>query len=240
MATLRARGGRSVTTVPLMTMSPIVGRSRPAISRISVVLPQPDGPSRTRNSPSFAMRSIPSTARTSSKSFVRRRASTVAMNSVPWQANSACSMKRRRRKPPTPRARLGHDRTKGRSDHLPRFPLRPDRLQLVVGARESVLGWLGARRRLGEHRVEHPGLPAFGDRWSRVAGIADIGRPVEHVGKNGVFVRRLGLRILGNELLQIRNRAGEAREVVELAGQESLLEVVDIVDQEFLGASNIL
>ena len=34
MAMLRARGGRSVTTLPSITMSPEVGRSSPAIMRI--------------------------------------------------------------------------------------------------------------------------------------------------------------------------------------------------------------
>ena len=36
--------------------------SRPAIMRSSVDLPQPDGPTRTRNSPSAISRSIPATA----------------------------------------------------------------------------------------------------------------------------------------------------------------------------------
>src|SRR5437868_6294884 len=45
-----------------MRMSPWLGCSRPAISRSKVVLPHPDGPSRTRYSPSPVSRSIPSTA----------------------------------------------------------------------------------------------------------------------------------------------------------------------------------
>src|SRR5262249_45273324 len=44
-------------------------------------LPQPEGPNRTRNSPSWASKLIPSTACTWSKSLVRFLASTVAMRS---------------------------------------------------------------------------------------------------------------------------------------------------------------
>src|SRR6266849_1677317 len=82
MAMLRARGGSSLTTAPSSRISPDGDCSRPALRRIKVVLPQPEGPSRTRNSPSLAMRSIPSTAHTSSKCLEIRRASTVAMKGL--------------------------------------------------------------------------------------------------------------------------------------------------------------
>src|SRR5881409_825193 len=49
MATLRRRGGRSVTSSPPISTRPPLGGSRPARIRSVVVLPQPDGPSRTRN-----------------------------------------------------------------------------------------------------------------------------------------------------------------------------------------------
>ena len=44
MAMPRLTGGRSLTRLPSMTMSPRVRLSRPAIIRRSVDLPQPDGP----------------------------------------------------------------------------------------------------------------------------------------------------------------------------------------------------
>ena len=47
----RARGGRSVTSRSPIEIVPPVTSSRPAIIRSSVDLPQPDGPTRTRNSP---------------------------------------------------------------------------------------------------------------------------------------------------------------------------------------------
>src|SRR5918998_5125002 len=62
MAILRARGGRSLTTCPPIRTSPSVGRSSPAMVRSRVVLPHPEGPRRTRYSPSSVARSTPSTA----------------------------------------------------------------------------------------------------------------------------------------------------------------------------------
>src|SRR3989442_8516270 len=61
-----------------MYISPDVGRSSPAIIRSSVVLPEPEEPSRTRNSPSRIERSTPSTAWSSAKCFLRFRISTPA------------------------------------------------------------------------------------------------------------------------------------------------------------------
>src|SRR2546421_5824812 len=83
MAIFRARGGRSLTTWPPMRIFPAVGASSPAIIRSSVVLPQPDGPRRTRNSPSWVARSTPSTARTSPKCLLTARVSTVARSNQP-------------------------------------------------------------------------------------------------------------------------------------------------------------
>src|SRR6185312_4492214 len=46
-------------------MRPESGRSKPAISRSVVVLPEPDGPSSVKNSPASISRSTPATATTS-------------------------------------------------------------------------------------------------------------------------------------------------------------------------------
>src|SRR5215471_19735413 len=62
MAMRRSRGVMSLTTRPPIKISPDVGSSRPAIIRKSVVLPDPDGPRRTRNSPSRLCRFTPTTA----------------------------------------------------------------------------------------------------------------------------------------------------------------------------------
>src|SRR6266513_6107256 len=60
----RSLGETSVTSLSPMKTAPSVTSSRPPMQRRSVVLPQPDGPTRTTNSPSSIVRSTPSTART--------------------------------------------------------------------------------------------------------------------------------------------------------------------------------
>src|SRR2546422_10564010 len=76
MAIPRARGGTSPSTRwSPMWISPEVARSSPAIMRSRVVFPEPEEPSRTRNSPSRIDRSTPSTAWRSPKCFLRLRIS---------------------------------------------------------------------------------------------------------------------------------------------------------------------
>ena len=70
MATPRPRGGTSLTVRPSIWTSPEDGFSSPATIRRKVVLPQPEGPSRTMNSPSRTDRLMPSTATTSPNSFL--------------------------------------------------------------------------------------------------------------------------------------------------------------------------
>src|SRR5581483_11720878 len=62
MAMSRARGGRSVTSRSPIEIVPAVTSSRHAIMRRSVDLPQPDGPTSTRNSPLPIVSDTPSTA----------------------------------------------------------------------------------------------------------------------------------------------------------------------------------
>src|SRR5215204_3198900 len=66
MAISRWRGGRSLTTWSPIKTLPSVMSSRPAIIRRAVDFPQPDGPTKTTNSPSGISRFILSTATTSS------------------------------------------------------------------------------------------------------------------------------------------------------------------------------
>src|SRR4029079_8270284 len=56
-------GRRSMRSLP-KRISPLSSSQKPAIMRSKVVLPQPDGPSRVKNSPSATSRFTPSTART--------------------------------------------------------------------------------------------------------------------------------------------------------------------------------
>jgi len=76
-------------------MSPLVCFSSPAIIRSKVVLPQPLGPRRTRNSPSRVLKSTPSTAVWSWKTFRICFVSTVAMEeSQKHGAWAACGGRR--------------------------------------------------------------------------------------------------------------------------------------------------
>ena len=52
----RSRGARSLTTSPPMRSSPSEMSSSPAIIRRAVDFPQPEGPTRITNSPSFISR----------------------------------------------------------------------------------------------------------------------------------------------------------------------------------------
>src|SRR5450432_234761 len=60
-----------VTSSGPRKISPEVGSSRPAIIRRVVVLPQPEGPSRQKNSPSWTAKLARFTARKSPKAFSR-------------------------------------------------------------------------------------------------------------------------------------------------------------------------
>src|SRR5690242_11592957 len=64
MATSRYFGSTSVTSRSPMKMRPAVAVSNPATMRRAVVLPQPEGPSSTRNSPSAMSRFSPLTTST--------------------------------------------------------------------------------------------------------------------------------------------------------------------------------
>src|SRR4051812_1832252 len=58
----RSCGSTSFTTWPPIRTSPLVGDSRPAVMRNTVVFPEPDGPTSTTNSPSSITSSKASTA----------------------------------------------------------------------------------------------------------------------------------------------------------------------------------
>src|SRR5579864_6026497 len=81
MAMRRSRGVRSFTTLPPIRISPAVGDSRPAIILKSVVFPEPEGPRKTRNSPSRVSRSTSLTAPSSPclNTLVSFRVSTTAI-----------------------------------------------------------------------------------------------------------------------------------------------------------------
>ena len=71
------------------------------------------------------------------------------------------------------------------------FHLAKMRLYSVSAALAASSACLVAARDLGEHGGNDPGAERFGDAGRRVAGIADVRRPVEHVAEDLVLVRRV-------------------------------------------------
>src|SRR5688572_14121256 len=65
----RLDGASSVMSLPSMRMAPDVRSSRPAIMRSSVDLPQPEGPTKTTNSPFLMSRLAPGMMTTSPKAL---------------------------------------------------------------------------------------------------------------------------------------------------------------------------
>src|SRR5215210_425139 len=119
MAILRARGGRSLTTCPSL------GCSSPAMVRSRVVLPHPEGPRRTRYSPSSVARSSPSTActRPPSNCLTSPRSSTTTFTT---------------------------GRRSGATDQAAGPPLLEDRLDLGLSLGHGLLGGDVAAGRRGE------------------------------------------------------------------------------------------
>src|SRR5215212_11374174 len=74
----RSRGATRLTTRSPIRISPSVTDSSPASIRRAVVLPEPDGPTSTRNSPSGAASESSRTASTASKRLVTLSNSTGA------------------------------------------------------------------------------------------------------------------------------------------------------------------
>src|SRR6188768_1753149 len=79
----RSFGGRSLTTRSPIEISPAVISSRPAIMRRVVVLPQPDGPTKTMNSLSRICRSTSFTTCVVSKYLLSLVSVTSAMIALP-------------------------------------------------------------------------------------------------------------------------------------------------------------
>ena len=79
MAMPRFDGGTSLTTSPPILSVPLVMSSSPAISRSSVDFPQPEGPTKTTNSPSSISRSTPLITSTVPKDFLTWLSSTAVI-----------------------------------------------------------------------------------------------------------------------------------------------------------------
>src|SRR5258708_8284594 len=78
MPILRRRGGWRVTSTPSISTAPRLGRVKPAIMRKVVVLPQPDGPSSTTNSPGATSMLTSSTAASAPNALLTPHSATPA------------------------------------------------------------------------------------------------------------------------------------------------------------------
>src|SRR5215468_7728331 len=79
----RLAGGASAMSTPSILISPAVTSSSPAISRSKVDLPQPDGPTKTTNSPSSMSRSSDGMMTTSPNAFLTLRRIMRPISSLP-------------------------------------------------------------------------------------------------------------------------------------------------------------
>src|SRR5215831_2366991 len=150
MAMRRSRGVRSFTTRPPIRISPAVGVSRPAIIRKSVVFPEPEGPRKTRNSPSRVSKSTLLTAPSSPslKTLVRFRVSTTAIKPPGTSAIA--------KNEPLVLSSLSH-----LQPILLLFPPVKDPLVLCFGNIHSLFRRLVAAGHGGKHRGDHPGVEGF-------------------------------------------------------------------------------
>ncbi len=90
--------GTPAMSCPSIRMVPAVGSSKPAMQRSSVVLPQPDGPSSEKNSPSRISAETPSSAVTSPNRFSTVQSSIRARGSLTASPPGRPAAAARRRK----------------------------------------------------------------------------------------------------------------------------------------------
>src|SRR5688572_22613169 len=154
MPTLRWFGAWWVTSFPSMATVPAVGRSKPAIMRNVVVLPQPDGPRNETNSPRSAARSKCWTAATSPNRFWMPLSSRKAMGLVVSLA-SAGDRDSAARTAPEQRDEAHGDPRQPEADQGDRGLLvRGDISQLREVDREDLAGKESRDRELADHDGE--------------------------------------------------------------------------------------
>src|SRR5690606_10758331 len=166
---LRSLGGSPLTTLSPMTTSPLVAFSRPAIVRISVVLPEPEAPSSTRNSPSRTSRLTPSTALTDPKWVCRTRTVSFAIPGAPPSEGAGGAARARR--PPRCSASDQAALTPGVVDGPGLRGRRPDR----------VLGGLVAAHGAREHVRDDERVVDLRHGGAAHARVPDVRRPLDGV-----------------------------------------------------------
>src|SRR3954464_5641807 len=168
--TSRSCGAVRETSIPPSSIRPPSGRSKPAIRRSVVVLPEPEGPSSVKNSPRRTSRSMLSTAitppyalRTPASRMSSSRAATAATGS----AGASAAMVERLLEDVEPAAELvvGRDERREDPDHVPVEPAReqhepalPRRRGDRVRERRGLLGELHREHRAASAHLGNRGM----------------------------------------------------------------------------------
>src|SRR5689334_3126496 len=181
----------SLTTLPPIRRSPLVCCSRPQMMRRNVVLPQPEGPSSTMNSPFGTLSEMPLTAGTSPNFLTISLVNTAAIDPPKinkWRAAANHSAEpivfANGRKIPDRAPSL---RGPGMASGFP-VPLREDRFSLLVRPFDRVLGGHLAGRRFRHHVADHEVVVDLVDGGPRRAGISRRGRPLLGILQHRQFV----------------------------------------------------
>src|ERR1043166_2812746 len=243
MATPRARGGISLTRLPPITRSPLVCCSSPQMMRRNVVLPQPDGPSSTMNSPSGTVSEMPLTAGTSPNFLTISLANTADIEPPRIQCDVCrarpaggtvarfCPFGRFPLMSAGP-GRAAHEGAARTASSGLAGPLLHDGLALTRGLLDRVFGAHLARGCPGHHVVEDERVVDLVHRGRGRSRITRDGGPFVRVLQDGQLVlRRRGLVVRQNRH-RLRHEILEAWVVVTLARLEGFRPVIAIVLQE--------
>src|SRR5215510_2219802 len=183
----------SLTTLPPIRRSPLVCCSRPQMMRRNVVLPQPEGPSSTMNSPFGTLSEMPLTAGTSPNFLTISLVNTAAIEPPQNQsialrrqsfggANCICQ----RAEDPGPRPSL---RGPGTASGFP-VPLREDGLSLFVRPFDRFLGGHLAGRCFRHHVADDEVVVDLIDGGPGRTGISRRSRPLLGILQQRQFVGR--------------------------------------------------
>ncbi len=147
--------GTCATGTPSISTDPDVISSRPATMRSTDVLPHPDGPTTTRNSPSSISRSMPRTTSSASNRLVSCRMltfATVRSSLVGISTLAAAAAHVNEGPRPRPRSRSGRVETVFRPSRLRRGP-RQDDFRMTGTIRPGGIPIRGDRERSSDGRA---------------------------------------------------------------------------------------
>src|SRR5262245_24904254 len=118
------------------------------------------------------------------------------------------------------RSPIHFSRKRKQIDNLDFFPLGEDALHLPFRSFDGILGAHFITGDLGEHGWDDEGAEDLVDGSGGVARIANVRGIVNEITEDPILIRRLTLRILGNQFLQVRHRVRKAGEVIKFALKE--------------------